>query len=243
MNPFRAKLSYANVVATLALFVALGGSSYAAIAITGKNVKDSSLTGRDIKNSSLTTSDVKNRSLLAQDFKAGQLPAGPKGDTGAAGAAGAAGKNGQDGQDGQDGLDGSPGASPVLGRIIGVTTNGSITAAGPSGAQANQGDFARGEQLAPSSFTARDLHAHLQLQDFAGTSVNATGYRIALENDTTGGELACTFTGSSYCDSGSSTMSVSAGDKLVMGANCPPSSTCPASAGTDVLFGWRAEAP
>jgi len=37
------RLSYANVVATLALFVALGGSSYAAIRITGKNVVDGTL--------------------------------------------------------------------------------------------------------------------------------------------------------------------------------------------------------
>jgi hypothetical protein len=83
--------SHAIVVAYLALFVALGGSSYAAIKITGKNVKDSSLTGKDVKNSSLTTSDVKNRSLLAKDFKRGQLqrgPAGPAGPTGAKGDAG-----------------------------------------------------------------------------------------------------------------------------------------------------------
>ena len=74
----------------LALFVALGGSSYAAITITGKNVKNSSLTGKDIKNNSLTGSDVKgiksgdvtDRSLLAKDFKAGQLPAGPQGPKG-----------------------------------------------------------------------------------------------------------------------------------------------------------------
>jgi hypothetical protein len=38
---------HATVVAYLALFIALGGSSYAAIKITGKQVKDSSLTGRD----------------------------------------------------------------------------------------------------------------------------------------------------------------------------------------------------
>ena len=99
-SKLRCRLTYANVMATIAVFVALGGSSYAAITITGKNVKDSSLTGKDIKNSSLTTSDVKNRSLLALDFKSGQLPAGPqgaqgakgdkgeKGDTGATGAAG-----------------------------------------------------------------------------------------------------------------------------------------------------------
>ena len=48
---------HATVVAYLALFVALGGSSYAAITVTGKNVKNGSLTGKDIENSSLTSSE------------------------------------------------------------------------------------------------------------------------------------------------------------------------------------------
>jgi hypothetical protein len=77
-------------MATIAVFVALGGSSYAAISVTGKNVKNSSLTGKDVKNNSLTGTDVKglksgdiaDRSLLSKDFKTGQLP---KGDTGATG--------------------------------------------------------------------------------------------------------------------------------------------------------------
>ncbi len=69
----RNRLTYANTVATLALFLALGGSSYAAISITGKNVKNGSLTGKDIKGSSLGTKQVKNGSLLAGDFKSGQL--------------------------------------------------------------------------------------------------------------------------------------------------------------------------
>jgi hypothetical protein len=86
----RARLTYANVVATLALFVALGGSSYAALTVTGKNVKNSSLSGKDIKDNSVTGRDVKSiksgdvtdRSLLAKDFKAGQLPAGARGEKG-----------------------------------------------------------------------------------------------------------------------------------------------------------------
>src|SRR3954451_1714241 len=90
LSKLRRRLTYANVVATIALFAALGGSSYAAITITGKNVKNSSLTGKDVKNNSLTGSDVKSlksgdvsdHSLLAQDFKAGQLPAGPQGSKG-----------------------------------------------------------------------------------------------------------------------------------------------------------------
>ena len=89
LHSLRRRLSYANVIATLALFAAFGGTSYAALKVTGKNVKNSSLTGADVKNSSLTTSDVKNQSLLSKDFKAGQLAAGPKGDKGDAGAAGA----------------------------------------------------------------------------------------------------------------------------------------------------------
>jgi hypothetical protein len=64
--------TYSNVTATLALFIALGGSSYAAITITGKNVK----------NESLTTKDIKNRSLLNKDFKAGQVPKGARGPAG-----------------------------------------------------------------------------------------------------------------------------------------------------------------
>jgi hypothetical protein len=99
VNSLRRHLTYANVVATLALFVALGGSSYAAIKVTGKNVKNSSLTGADVRNNSLTGKDIKliksgdvsDGSLLAKDFKAGQLPTGPKGDKGQTGDQGPAG--------------------------------------------------------------------------------------------------------------------------------------------------------
>ena len=95
MKHLRARLTYANVMATIAVFVALGGSSYAALRITGKNVpKDAltgadikDLTGRDVRDNSLTGADVKdltsadvaNGKLLAEDFAPGQLPQGPQG--------------------------------------------------------------------------------------------------------------------------------------------------------------------
>jgi hypothetical protein len=75
----RSHLSYSNVMATIAVFIALGGTSYAAIKVTGKNVKDATLTGKDVANSSLTSADVKNNSLLVKDFKAGQLTGGGPG--------------------------------------------------------------------------------------------------------------------------------------------------------------------
>ena len=97
-------VSYANVTATVALIAALGGTSYAAVSISGADVRNGSLSGADIRNSSLTGSDVKggslsgsdikNGSLLAGDFKAGQLPAGAAGPAGPAGPQGETGPAG-----------------------------------------------------------------------------------------------------------------------------------------------------
>jgi hypothetical protein len=97
------RITYSNVVATVALFAALGGSSYAAVAITGKQVRDGSLSGRDVHNASLTGQDVRDASLLAGDFKAGQLPAGPQGPKGEPGPRGEAGLPGPAGEPGPAG--------------------------------------------------------------------------------------------------------------------------------------------
>ncbi len=82
MNLSRLRPSPAMLVALLALVMACAGTSYAAITITGKNVKNNSLTGKDIKNGSATGKDVKNRSLTEADVKAGSLSgASVKGDS------------------------------------------------------------------------------------------------------------------------------------------------------------------
>jgi hypothetical protein len=59
----RQRLTYANVVATLALFVALGGSSYAALTITGRDVRNGSLTYRDLEKNTLGGSRIKESRL------------------------------------------------------------------------------------------------------------------------------------------------------------------------------------
>ncbi len=63
MSRLRHHLTYANVMATLAVFIALGGSSYAALKVTGKNVKDRSLTYRDLKRNTLGGSRIKESRL------------------------------------------------------------------------------------------------------------------------------------------------------------------------------------
>lgn len=91
--------SPAMVVALAALFVALGGSSYAALAlkansVSSNHIKDGQVKRSDIAKNAVNAGKVADFSLLAQDFKAGQLPAGPKGDTGPQGQQGATGETG-----------------------------------------------------------------------------------------------------------------------------------------------------
>jgi hypothetical protein len=61
----RPRLTYANVVATLALFVALGGSSYAALKISGREIKAHTITGKNIKRNSLGRRQIKESNLSA----------------------------------------------------------------------------------------------------------------------------------------------------------------------------------
>jgi hypothetical protein len=63
IEAIRRRLTYANVMATLAVFIALGGSSYAALTITGGNVKNGSLTFRDLRRDTLGGSRIKESRL------------------------------------------------------------------------------------------------------------------------------------------------------------------------------------
>ena len=88
------------VVACLALLVALGGTSVAAVNQLGRNtvatpqLVNGAVTNPKIRNNAVNSSKVANRSLLRVDFAPGQLPAGPVGPQGPAGPAGAAGAAG-----------------------------------------------------------------------------------------------------------------------------------------------------
>jgi hypothetical protein len=104
----RARLTYANVVATLALFVALGGSSYAVTALSKNSVRSKHIVNgqvkrADIGRNAVTSPKVKDFSLLASDFAAGQLPRGEKGDKGDRGLQGVRGIQGEPGTDGAPG--------------------------------------------------------------------------------------------------------------------------------------------
>ena len=93
MRRLRPRLTYANVVSTLCLFMLLGGTSYAVAtgSIDTREIRNNTVRSGDVRNNSLRSRDVRNGALIAEDFKSGQLPAGPRGAQGATGATGASG--------------------------------------------------------------------------------------------------------------------------------------------------------
>src|SRR5688572_9677082 len=76
MSPLRDHVSYANVVATLALFVALGGTSYAVLRVGSAEVVDNSLRSRDIRNDTLRGRDLRDGTLRARDMGRNSLGSG-----------------------------------------------------------------------------------------------------------------------------------------------------------------------
>lgn len=93
-----------NAVSYLALFVAMGGTSYAAFSLPANSVAS-----RQIRANAVSSAKVKDRSLLARDFAKGQLPRGAAGPTGPAGQRGLQGLPGSPGSPGDPGAPGNPG--------------------------------------------------------------------------------------------------------------------------------------
>ncbi len=76
LSSLRKHLSYANVTATVALFIALGGTSYAVIRIDSRDVVNNSLRSGDVRNNSLRSTDIRDRTLRARDLRLDSLGGG-----------------------------------------------------------------------------------------------------------------------------------------------------------------------
>lgn len=97
--------SHGTVVAYVSLFVALGGTSVAAVtiaknAVVSRSIKDGQVKTADLGANAVTSAKVKAGSLLASDLKAGELPAAVPGPQGPAGPPGVKGDPGTPGVNG-----------------------------------------------------------------------------------------------------------------------------------------------
>ena len=161
LKGIRARLrrpSYAEIMSTIGVFIALGGVSYAAIKIPNNSVGT-----KQLKKNAVTSKKVKNRSLLAADFKAGQLPrgatgpAGTPGTDGTRGPVGPTGSNGVTGPAGERGATGDSGPTGSTGLIgpTGLTGVSGVTGVtGPTGPAASAVLTGRSQLgLGPASFS------------------------------------------------------------------------------------------
>jgi hypothetical protein len=73
MIRIRKVLTFSNVVACLALFMALGGTVYAAGKINGKQIKPSSIPGNRLKASSVATKQLKSKAVTGGKVKPNSL--------------------------------------------------------------------------------------------------------------------------------------------------------------------------
>jgi hypothetical protein len=76
LSSFRERLSYSNITATAALFIALGGSSYAVMRVDSQDVVNNSLRSRDVRNNTLRSRDIRDRTLRARDLRRNGLGGG-----------------------------------------------------------------------------------------------------------------------------------------------------------------------
>jgi hypothetical protein len=66
-------LSFSNVIAVIALFVALGGAAYAGSKINGKNIVNKSIGGGKLKNETITANKIKKGTITSAQIAPGSI--------------------------------------------------------------------------------------------------------------------------------------------------------------------------
>jgi hypothetical protein len=82
MARITSKLTFANVVASIALFAVLGGGAYAATkidrnAVVSKSIKNQQVRSADLKNNNVRSKDVEDGTLEQRDLADGTIPTIP----------------------------------------------------------------------------------------------------------------------------------------------------------------------
>lgn len=188
----RPRISYANVMSTIAVFAALGGTAVAATQINGKDIRDGSVAGAKLERQAIGAREVAPRSLTGRNLQehsvgrdalaagaieqrhlarrlwrriqagGGSGPAGPTGPKGAAGARGPVGPAGPAGPAGPQGERGDSGA---------VGPSGPPGAPGRTGAAGTNGtDGADGTGLASWGYAANTSASSIPVTG-AGTTI------------------------------------------------------------------------
>jgi hypothetical protein len=240
LSRIRSRLTYANVVATLSLFLVLSGGT--AVALTGSNtvfsddIVDNQVKSADVRNDTLAGggltaadlgpgsvggSEVTNDSLTGADVKEPSLARVPQ-----AGNAGTL--------DGRDSTHFGVGVMGGVMKDVGPTAVASGTEWAPIGASTAT---ATGSFVAPAGgFVARDLRISLASPNGAGQ----TRQFAFLTDPPSSPTLSCTVPeNASSCADATHRVTVSAGQAYSLVATAITGG----AGNVDVRFGWRAVSP
>jgi hypothetical protein len=144
MQWIRSHMSFANLVSLMALFIALGGTTYAAVALPknsvgAKQIKKNAVAASEIKKNAVRAAEVKSNAVGASELRSNAVASGDIADNGVAGA---------------DIADNAVGAGELIDNSVGTgdVTDGSLLA----------GDFAA-NQLTPQAYARVQADGSLEL--------------------------------------------------------------------------------
>jgi hypothetical protein len=176
---------HTTAVAYLALFAALGGSAYAAVTVTGKQIKDATVTGKDVKNRSLGAGELSASALGSLRTAGERGPAGPQGEQGKQGPIGPAGATGQQGPSGVGGLEYkvSSGKSIPKDQTVGdqVNCTSGKVALGGGAAQFPSGAPMRVVSSAPGGVNGTSTGWSVQVHNQGGSTFSAFAWVVCAD--------------------------------------------------------------
>jgi hypothetical protein len=184
----RERLSYANVTATLALFVALGtGGAYAASKIGSKDIKRDAVRAKHVNKNAIGSPELRRNAVKANHLRAGSVRTGkiPDGAVTAAklaedvisGPVGPKGDKGDEGPQGPPGAKGDSGATNLTSRRV--------TEFAPAGARTIITAHCEAGEVATGGGGGHDATPGLNLLRShpvpVGNRVTPTGWRVTYE--------------------------------------------------------------
>ncbi len=253
-TPLRQRLTYANVMATVAVFLALGGGAVAAL-----KLKRNSVGSRQIKPNAVQGIDANESSF-------GQVPSAANADSAANAANAANALNADNAANAANALDAANAANADLldnldsndiglgffsGRVKDLSATGT-TGSSPSGVSASVIDTDLADQnvtLSPNrTIVMRNLSVVLTQQvgcsGICGAGENVTVSLEALVGGSVTTSITCsilTLAPAASCSAAGPSAVVPASSVLRLNITKPGDSII--AAGTDALFSWRATAP
>ena len=175
MHQLRDRLTYANVMATVAVFVALGGTSYAAITLPRNSVGST-----QIRSSAVGSSEVRNRSLGVTDLSR-------------------VARASLRGQEGPRGLQGPPGVVTGPGNVqkVNVTYQTDTGTVAPEGTSQLTVQCGTGLKVIGGGFR-KDGGTDVSLRE-AYPSNNNTAWTVFVGDDDLAGSPAGRYTVTAFC--------------------------------------------